>query len=135
MCIRDRLIDAGRIGELFFVESEYAHDYSTAARGWNDWRVDSNRPREPYLGGGCHAVDLLRWIAGNPSEIMAYSNHKCLTDWPVDDCTISMMKFPNNVIGKVFVSIGCKRDYTMRSVFYGTRGTIIADNTLSLIHI
>ena len=124
-----KLIEEGRIGELFFVESEYAHDYSTAARGWHDWRVDASRPREPYLGGGCHAVDLLRWIAGDPSEVMAYSNHKCLKDWPVDDCTVSIMKFPNQVIGKVMVSIGCKRSYTMRSVFYGTRGTIITDNT------
>ena len=39
------------------------------------------------------------------------------------------MRFPNDVIGKVFVSIGCKRNYTMRSCFYGTKGTIICDNT------
>ena len=48
---------------------------------------------------------------------------------PVDDCTIAIYRFPNGVSGKVFVSIGCIRDYTMRSVFYGTRGTIICDNT------
>lgn len=120
------LIDRGEIGELYFVESEYAHDYSYA-RGADDWRVDPRR--EPFIGGGCHAVDLLRWIAGDPYEITAYSNHKCLTDWPVNDCTISILKFPNDVLGKVFVSIGCKRTYTMRSVFYGTKGTIICDNT------
>lgn len=119
------LIEKGEIGELYFVESEYAHDYSVA-RGADDWRVDPKR--EPYIGGGCHAVDLLRWIAGDPYEITAYSNHKCLKDWPVNDCTISMLRFPNDVLGKVFVSIGCKRDYTMRSVFYGTEGTIICDN-------
>lgn len=126
------LIDRGEIGELYFVESEYAHDY-LHARGMDDWRVDARR--EPYIGGGCHAVDLLRWIAGNPTEITAYSNHKCLTDWPVNDCTISILRFPNNVIGKVFVSIGCKRDYTMRSCFYGTKGTIICDNTSNHITI
>lgn len=120
-----KLIESGEIGELYFVESEYAHDYSTS-RGADDWRVDPLR--EPYIGGGCHAVDLLRWIAGDPTEITAYSNHKCLKDWPVNDCTISMLKFPNDVLGKVFVSIGCKREYTMRSVFYGTKGTIICDN-------
>lgn len=119
------LIESGEIGELYFVESEYAHDY-IRSRGADDWRVDPRR--EPYIGGGCHAVDLLRWIAGDPTEVTAYSNHKCLTDWPVNDCTISILRFPDNVIGKVFVSIGCKRDYTMRSVFYGTKGTIICDN-------
>ena len=39
------------------------------------------------------------------------------------------MKFPNDVIGKVFCSTGCKRNYTMRTVLYGTKGTIIVDNT------
>ena len=42
--------------------------------------------------------------------------------------TISVIKFPNDVVGKVFVSTGCKRNYTMRSLFYGTKGTIICDN-------
>jgi len=123
-----KLIDRGEIGDLFFVESEYAHDYAHIT-GVDNWRIDPVRLRYPVLGGGCHAVDLLRWIAGNPYEVCAFSNKKVLTSWPVDDCTIGIMKFPNNVIGKVFVSVGCKRDYTMRSVFYGTKGTIITDNT------
>ena len=60
---------------------------------------------------------------------MAVSNHKCLADWPVNDATIAILTFPNNIIGKVMCSIGCTRPYTMRSVFYGTAGTIICDNT------
>ena len=120
------LVSSGKIGELVFVESEYAHNYGVA-RGYNDWRVDPRR--HGFIGGGCHAVDLLRWIAGDPTEVTALSNHKILTDWPVDDTSIAIYKFPNNVMGKVFVSIGCRRNYTMRSVFYGTKGTIICDNT------
>jgi len=120
------IIESGEIGELFFVESEYAHDYRVA-EGVGKWRKDPRR--EPFIGGGCHAVDLLRWIAGDPVEVFAYSNHKCLTDWPVNDATIAIYKFENEVMGKVFCSIGCIRPYTMRSVFYGTKGTIISDNT------
>ncbi len=121
-----KLIDEGKIGELFFVESEYAHDYAFI-QGQGNWRLDPLR--HGYLGGGCHAVDLTCWIAGHPTEVMAYSNHKMLEHWPTDDCTIAIMKYPNDVIGKVFVSTGCKRNYTMRSVFYGSKGTIITDNT------
>ncbi len=121
------MIEAGEIGELFFVESEYAHDYSKIPGTNNNWRLDPLR--HGFLGGGCHAVDLLRWIAGNPYEVAAFANKKMLTNWPTDDCTIAIMKFPNDVIGKVFVSTGCKRNYTMRSVFYGSKGTIITDNT------
>lgn len=120
------IVEIGRIGELFFVESEYAHNYEKA-EGKNSWRKTPER--SGFIGGGCHAVDLLRWIAGDPTEVTAYSNHKCMIDWPTDDCTIGIYKFPNNVIGKVFVSTGCRRDYTMRTVLYGTKGTIICDNS------
>lgn len=121
-----RLVDSGVIGDLFYVESEYAHDYSKIP-GSDNWRTTPER--HPIIGGACHAIDLLRWIAGNPTETSAYSNHKVLTDWPVDDCTVAIFKFPNQVIGKVFCSIGCKRDYTMRTVLYGTKGTITVNNT------
>lgn len=124
------IIEAGEIGELFFVESEYAHDYSKKG-GVGGWRVTPER--HPIIGGGCHAVDLLRWIAGNPYEAVAYANNKSLTDWPINDFTVGIMKFPNNVIGKVMTSVGCKRRYTMRSVAYGTKGTIVFDNTSDTI--
>ena len=122
------LITEGVIGDLFYVESEYAHDYEHMFRANpNYWRSDPLR--HGVVGGGCHAVDLLRWIAGDPYEVFAYGVHKMLPMVPYDDSTIALLKFPNDVVGKVFVSTGCKRDYTMRSLFYGTKGTIICDNT------
>ena len=120
------IIDRGDIGELMFVESEYAHDYEGFLVP-GTWRWDPLR--NGVVGGGCHAVDLLRWVAGDPEEVQAYSNHKIFDpELPYDDSTIAIMKFPNNVIGKVFVSVACKRNYTMRSCFYGTKGTIVCDN-------
>lgn len=121
------LIDRGEIGELFFIESEYAHDYSKKLTA--TWRFDPKAPRHPMIGGGCHAVDLMRWIAGDPTEVFAYSNKKMLDYYPTDDCIVAVMKFPNDVLGKVFTSIGCKRRYTMRTAIYGSKGTIIVDNS------
>ena len=125
-----QLIDDGVIGEVFFVESEYAHDYLELP-GIDNWRKVPER--HPIIGGGCHAVDLLRWIAGDPVEVFAYANHKMLPGWPINDCVVSVLKFPNDVIGKVMTSIGCKRAYTMRTVIYGSEGTIITDNTSETI--
>ncbi len=120
-----QLVDSGAIGELFYVESEYAHDYEFLGK---PWRWDPVNLRYSVIGGGCHAIDLLRWIAGDPEKVMALSNRKVLTSWPVDDCTIAIMQFPNNVVGKIFCGIGVKRNYTMRTCIYGTKGTIICDN-------
>ncbi|MBR4857645.1 MAG: Gfo/Idh/MocA family oxidoreductase, partial [Clostridia bacterium] len=118
------IIESGTIGELYFVESEYAHDYMKLC---DDWRADPKR--HGVIGGGCHAVDLLRWLAGDPVEVFAYGTHRLLPMVDYDDATIAIMKFNDNLAGKVFVSTGCKRDYTMRTVIYGTKGTIICDNT------
>ena len=122
------LIDAGRVGELYFVESEYAHDYQHMFEGpVLNWRADPKR--HGVIGGGCHAVDLLRWLIGeDPYEVFAYGTHKMLPMLSYDDATVSIMKFPSNIMGKVFVSTGCKRGYTMRTCVYGTKGTLIFDN-------
>jgi len=86
------------------------------------------------IGGSIRAVNgPLRWVAGHIVEAFAFANHKCLPDWPVNDCTMAIFRFEKDIIGKVMVSIGCVRPYTMRSVFYGVEGTIICDNTSSEI--
>ena len=126
------IIDSGDIGEVYFVESEYAHDYVKIIDGKN-WRSDPTR--NGVVGGGCHAVDLVRWYLGDPCEVFAYGTHKMLPIVPYDDANIAIMKFPNGAMGKVFVSTGCKRDYTMRTVIYGTKGTIICDNTSPYIQL
>ncbi len=118
------LVESGVIGDLYFIESEYAHDYMKLV---DNWRADPDR--HGVIGGGCHAVDLIRWIAGDPVEVFAYGTHRLLPTVPYDDATVAVMKFGDNLMGKVFVSTGCKRDYTMRTCIYGTKGTIICDNT------
>ena len=128
------LIDEGRIGDICFIESEYAHDYSKAP-GFDNWRNDPKIKREGFIGGGCHALDLVRWLAGDPTEIFCYTNRIHMPEWPTDDTGVSVMKFPSGAIGKVMVSIGVKRPYTMRTVINGTKGTIICDNTSEFIQI
>ena len=121
-------IDQGRIGELYYVESEYAHDYlHMFEKDPQNWRSDP--VRNGVVGGGCHAVDLLRWLTGaDPHEIYAHGTHKLLPYVEYDDANLAIMKFPGNIMGKVFVSTACKRNYTMRTCIYGTKGTLIFDN-------
>ena len=123
-----KYIDAGDIGELYFVESEYAHDYVRMfEKDPKNWRSDPIR--NGVVGGGCHAVDLLRWLVGaDPCEVYAHGTHKMLPYVEYDDANLAIMKFPGDVMGKVFVSTGCKRGYTMRTCIYGTKGTLIFDN-------
>ena len=118
------IAESGVLGDLYFVESEYAHDYATILHGW---RADPLR--HGVIGGGCHAVDLLRHLAGDPLEVFAYGSHKLLPTVDYNDATVAVLKFKNGVMGKVFVSTGCKRPYTSRTLIYGTKGTAIWDDS------
>jgi len=123
-----KLIGEGRIGDIAFIESEYYHDYSHVG-GVNGWRKDPKIRREGFIGGGCHALDLIRWLAGHPTEVFCYMNQKYLTDWPTKDTGVAIMKFKSGAIGKIFVSIGVKAGYSMRTVIHGTKGSIVCSNT------
>ena len=121
------LIDSGRIGDIVAIEGSYAHDYARVG-GWNDWRKNAEVGRYGFLGGGCHALDLLRFLAGDPTEVTCYMNHKFLPDWDKPDTGVAIAKFPNDVIARIFVSIGIKAPYTMATIVYGTRGTLRYNN-------
>lgn len=119
------MIMEGKIGEVFSAELEYSHNY---ARLKPEWRRDKEKLRYPIIGGGCHVIDTLRWSLGeDPIEVIALSNHKVLLDWPVDDCTIALLKMPSGAIAKITCSIGIQRKYTCSATFCGTEGTIEAN--------
>ncbi len=120
------LVDAGVVGELYYMESEYAHDYENILKN-QSWRTDPKR--HGVVGGGCHAVDLLRWFGGDVEEVFAYGTHTMLPNITYDDATVAVMKWSDRLMGKVFVSTGCKRPYTMRTQLWGSKGTILCDNT------
>lgn len=131
-----KMIARGDIGDIFMAESEYAHNYRGMDRAAKpNWRKDARR--DPLLGGGCHAVDVMRWVVDDLiDESFAYGTKKGLMDWPIDfDSYFSLYKFRNGTIGKVMCSIGLSAPYTMRSVFYGTKGTIVCDNTSSTMQL
>ena len=85
-----QIVDEGVIGEITYIESEYAHNYSVMPI---HWRYSYEVPRHPFTGGACQSVDLLRWFCGDPTEVFAYGNHKLLGPeyGPCDDTMCSLM--------------------------------------------
>ena len=120
-----KLVREGELGELFFAEADYLHDLSPFLGGW---RSDPRHRPSLTLGGGCHPVDLLRWLAGEVVEVHAYANRKVLTGFAYPhDCILMSLKFASGCIGKVLVSGGCKRPYSLNLSVYGKAGTIQND--------
>lgn len=124
-----KIVDSGIVGKPFFVESDYIHDIRPFMEGW---RVNPQTAGDMILGGGCHPIDLLRWIAGDVEEVYAVTNKMALTDapFPADHMLITL-KFANGVIGKVQITVGCRRPYALNLGIYGTRGTLINNRLFS----
>jgi len=120
------LLDSGVIGDVFCVESQYVHGCHEGLPADN-WR--KNPPRHATSCGGCHAIDIVRYLIGDPEEVFAYGNRLCRTDWEVEDCSETVMKFPGGAIARVMTTLGNIYQYSMKTVIFGNKGTIECNNT------
>lgn len=121
-----RMADSGYLGEIFYCEADYVHNISRLIVG--RWRGEAAHRHTPFIGGGCHMIDLLRWCVGEVEEIFAYGSHKCIApeDYPFDDCNISVLKFASGACGKFGATYGCQRPSVRNFMLYGTEATYVS---------
>jgi len=120
------LVREGIIGDVFAIEADYYHDMTKRAVRFDNWRMDPSHPQNIVLGGACHSVDLMQWIVDEPIiEVFAYANHRSFTAWPDVDNVLALLRFASGVIGKLSMSVGCKRPQYQRLVVLGNKGTIV----------
>jgi len=121
-----RMADSGYLGEIFYCEADYIHNISRLIIG--KWRGAAEHRHTPFIGGGCHMIDLLRWCVGEVAEIFAYGSHKCIPPqyYPFDDCNVSVLKVANGACGKFGATYGCQRPSVRNFMLYGTQATYVA---------
>ena len=127
------LIDEGVLGDVFCIESQYRHNCHENLPE-TDWRkVD---PRHATACGGCHAIDIVRYFIDEaPEEVFAFGNQFCRKDWVVEDASETVMKFPSGAIARVFTSLGSISPYSMHTEIYGTKASVITDNTWTKVEL
>ena len=110
-----RLVEAGEIGRVFMVEANYAHkpdpDEYPSARTWG--RDITKRAR---LGAAHHAIDLLRWFAGDVYEVTGDQTRQA---------SLAVLRFESGALGKIFTSNAVVQPYDLSVVIYGDQGTIV----------
>jgi predicted dehydrogenase len=122
-----RWSEDGTLGEIYYVETSYLHNYEEIG-GVGGWRFDPEK-RHPLVGGGCHAIDLARWMCGDADEVHAYGNHYNIPVQQWEDMITVNVKFQSGAIGRILNSSGCQRPYNIDLQLWGTKGTIQGDNT------
>jgi predicted dehydrogenase len=117
------LVAGGAIGELFYLEMDYWHGLGPAHHAW-DLHSRKKTGGSAMLLGGCHAVDALRWLAGDEVvEVSAFSNNqKGLFEY--DANVVAVMKFRSGILGKTAALFDCQMPYQFNMDLAGTEGTI-----------
>lgn len=115
-------IDSGGIGEVFYVEADYWHDIH------GEWKVARKTGGSALTMGGIHAVDLIRWMAGEEHDVVEVAAFSEKAAWRPEfeyDPTIALIcKFANGVIGRVSTSLECNMPYVFHLQVNGSKGCI-----------
>lgn len=125
------LVENGKIGEVFYAESEYLHNLAHLMGAEQDgtatWRNGFGKPTQPSIasGGGIHAIDTIRWILGNVEfvEVTGYGNRIVMPHRDVDDLEVALFKTATGAVVRVVVAKGIHRTSSQSYGVYGTRGS------------
>jgi len=123
------LIDNDAIGRIFMAQIDYWHNIGPQY-GQFRWSSTKELGGSSILSAGCHAVDALRYFAGEIEEVTAYS---CTTwassEYEFDPNALAIFKLKNGGLGKISSSIECKTTYKFNVHLLGEKGAIM-DNQL-----
>jgi predicted dehydrogenase len=122
-----RLIEMGALGEIFHLEVDYFHSLRDAWGGFQ-WGVHkrSGGP-SASLVAGIHAVDLLRYLCGEVTEVAAYSTTAHRKDFEYDPSYLAALRFENGAIGKSSCSFETRSPYLLNLLMHGTKGSVFND--------
>ena len=116
------------LGDVFYAEVDYWHHLGPAYRGW-DWASRKDTGGSAMLLGGCHAVDILRWLVREDVvEVSALANNQRAL-YEYDANVVAIVRFRNGTIGKTSVVFDAQIPYTFNVDLLGTDGSV-RDNRL-----
>lgn len=101
-----RLLDEGKLGAILIAEAAYVQDLRSTY-DWSAWRYTA--PQDYLYGGAIHAIDLLRWMAGEIEEVTCYAAPS-RTDprYPADmpDNFVVNLRLAGGALGRILCACG-----------------------------
>lgn len=116
-------LDAGRFGRLVlcsaYVKWHRAADYY---RGWKGTlALDGGGA---VMNQGIHAIDLLQWFAGLPTEVFGRITRRVHTGIEAEDTACATLRFPGGALGTIEASTALWPGWSRRIEIGGEHGSV-----------
>ena len=105
-----RLAEDGTLGDLVLAEADYIHRVDPARPGW-EWKGRAATSGGALMMGGCHAVDALRFCAGEIVSVGAYAAQVARHDFEYPPTVTASLRFAGGAVGKVSVTFEAHSPY------------------------
>jgi len=117
------LLGAGAVGKLFYTEVDYWHGLGPSWTGWG-WAHKAENGGSTMLLGGCHAVDALRWFAGQEVVEVAAFGNSVKRNFEFEANVVAILKFADGSIGKTSALFDAEIPYAFNIDLVGTEGSL-----------
>lgn len=129
-----QLIKDGVLGDLIYAEGDYWHPIKRSYPCY-DWIVGKEVGGSPMVAAGCHAVDMVRFLGGEITEVSAFNGPKRINmDYEYDPVTVAAVKFANGAVGKLSTVLDADTPYIFNTRLFGSEGTIQNNRVYSSKH-
>jgi predicted dehydrogenase len=117
-----RLLDDGAIGVLECVRADHNQDFRPPE---DHWILDASEAGGgAFIGYGVHRIDLLRWFAGEVTEIAHFQRHRP-GRFGGESCSVSILKFESGAIGEIAINWAVQDSPWMDMLYLaGDKGSI-----------
>jgi len=121
-------LEAGRLGRLVLCSAyvkwhRTAQYYETPWKG--TWGLDGGGA---LMNQAIHAVDLLIWFAGLPSEVNARIARRVHTGIEADDTTVATLSYPSGALGTIEATTAAWPGWSRRIELCGEHGSICLED-------
>jgi UDP-N-acetyl-2-amino-2-deoxyglucuronate dehydrogenase len=118
------LIDDGKLGDLIYAEADYWHPIIKAYPGY-PYYMKKQSGGSSFTVAGVHAVDTLRWLAGDVAEVAAFSAGPIMNkDYEYPPVSVAALRFANGGLGKLSSLIEGETPYIFNCRIFGTTMSI-----------
>ncbi len=119
-------IEAGRFGRLVlasaYVKWHRSPQYYTGWKG--SWKIDGGGA---LINQAIHAIDLLQWFAGMPSEVFCWSTRRVYAHIEAEDTATAALRFANGAHGAIEATTAAWPGWARRIELCGELGSVLLD--------